>query len=58
MNYNTGELGAGCVGRMGPLLAFATRKDFIVVKFDPIMQTVERGPDRLCMIVNPSFVRV
>ena len=53
MNYNTGELGAGCVGRMGPLLAFATRKDFIVVKFDPIMQTVERNADKLCTIASP-----
>ena len=52
MNYNSGETGSGCVGRMGPLLAFATRKHFIVAKIDPITESLQRGPNGLCSIVN------
>jgi len=51
MNYNSSEIGSGCIGRMGALASFATRRDIIVVKIDPITETLQRGADGSCLLV-------
>ena len=51
MNYNSSEIGAGCIGRMGALASYATRRDIIVAKIDPISETLQRGANGACMLV-------
>ena len=55
MNYNSSEIGAGCIGRMGALASFATRRDIIVAKIDPITETLQRSANGACALVVPSL---
>ena len=52
MNYNSTDIGAGCIGRMGALASFATRRDIIIAKIDPITETLQRGEKGFCVLVS------
>jgi hypothetical protein len=51
LNYNSGEFGAGCIGREGFLWQLMTRKKSVVVKIDPITEELERDATGLCVKV-------
>lgn len=51
LNYNSGEYGAGSIGRSGVLIQAITKSVAVIVKIDPITEQLERGPDGLCVQV-------
>lgn len=53
LNCSSGDYGSGCIGRMGPLLDLFAKKIGVIVKIDPITEELERGPDGLCIRVQP-----
>ena len=52
MNYNSGELGLGAIGKMGAFAAFVQRKDIIVAMIDPLTDTLKRDPNGFCVKVH------
>lgn len=52
LNCNSGEYGAGSIGRMGFLAAALTRKQSVIVKIDPITEEFERDSNGLCIRVR------
>jgi hypothetical protein len=52
LNYSSGDYGAGCIGRLGPLAQFMTRKTAVIVKMDPITEELTRTPNGLCIKVS------
>ena len=55
LNCSSGDYGAGCIGRMGPIADLFARKIGVIVKIDPITEELERGPDGLCVEVVQSL---
>src|SRR2546423_3311743 len=54
LNCSSGDYGAGCIGRFGPLAQLMTRKTSMIVKMDPITEELARTPNGLCIKVSPS----